>query len=407
MRRKNNRVPAAWCIAALLILAAPVLPAWAQDTVQAHVQEAPAGERREPQHPASSRLPRLEVRDMQVLQARVGTKSVWLSPDRSRVYTLNLETLSVQEFDRAARSLAREIRFKPHPGKGYNYQEKREFDSLQEKPVEACFTHGGRYLWVSLHNAGGVVVWDLRDTDTAVEGRPFKEVTLHDYRAGTSTPGRLLWIRTGRTPKVITASRDGRLLFVSNWHDGTVSVISIRGEEPASWEKVADIPGGRIPRGMAVSEDGGLLYVADMGGNSITAVDLDTLRAVSSIRVDPNPRHLTIDGRFVYVSINSGARILKVDLEEERVVASAETERTPRTIQLSPDGSLLFVTCYYPDRVQAFTAGGLELAGSWDSAERPVGIDVYQEGDLLELWVANYRSGTVKVIVLERDPERD
>jgi YVTN family beta-propeller protein len=346
---------------------------------------------------------------MQVLKARVGSKSVWLSPDRSRVYSLNLETLSVQEFDRAAKSLAREIRFKPHPGKGYNYQEKREFDSLQEKPVEACFTHGGRYLWISLHNAGGVVVWDLRDTDTAVEGRPFKEVTLHDYRAGTSTQGRLLWIRTGRTPKVITASRDGRFLFVSNWHDGTVSVLSIGGDDPASWEKIADFPGGRIPRGMAVAGEEGLLYVADMGSNSIAVVDVDALQPVSSIRVDPNPRHLVADGRFMYVSINSGARILKVDLEQERVVDSADTDRTPRTIQLSPDGSLLFVTCYYADCVQAFTTGGLDLVGRWESAEHPVGIDVYQEGDLLELWVANYRSGTVKVITLERgwaDPAR-
>lgn len=362
----------------------------------AHAQDEPAG--------AQDGSPRLQVLDMQVLQARVGAKSVWLSPDRSRVYSLNLETLSVQEFDRSAKRLAREIRFKPHPGKGYNYQEKREFDSLQEKPVEGWFTHGGRYLWVSLHNAGGVVVWDLRDTDTAVEGRPFKEVTLHDYAAGTAGQAELLWIKTGRTPKVITASRDGRYLFVSNWHSGNVSVISIQGDDPASWEKVADIPGGRIPRGMAVSEDGALLYIADMGGSSIKVVDIDTLQAVSAIPVDPNPRHLVVDGKWMYVSINSGAKILKVDLEQGRVVDSVDTDRTPRTIQLSPDGALVFVTCYYPDCVQAFTADGLDPAGRWDSAERPVGIDVYQEGNLLELWVANYRSGTVKVITLELSP---
>jgi YVTN family beta-propeller protein len=334
----------------------------------------------------------------------VGAKSVWLSPDQSRVYSLNLETLSVQEFDRATKRLVREIRFKPHPGKGYNYKEKREFDSLQEKPVEGCFTHGGRYLWVSLHNAGGVVVWDLLHTDTAVEERPVKEVTLYDYAADTTRQAGLLWIKTGRTPKVITASRDERYLFVSNWHSGTVSVISIEGEEPASWSEVADIPGGRIPRGMAVSEDGELLYIADMGGSSIKVVDIETLRNLSTISVNPNPRHLVVNGRWMYVSINSGAKLLKVDLREGGVVDSVDTERTPRTVALSADGSLLFVTCYYADCVQAFDADNLELMGRWDSAERPVGVDVYQAGDLLEVWVANYRTGTLKVITLERIP---
>jgi DNA-binding beta-propeller fold protein YncE len=344
---------------------------------------------------------RLEVVDMQVLKARVGAKSVWLSPDRSRVYSLNLETLSVQEFDRESKELVREIRFKAHPGKGYNYKERKEFDSLQEKPVEGWFTHNGRYLWISLHNAGGVVVWDLVDTDTAVEGRPFKEVTLHDYRSGDKTQAALLWIKTGRTPKVIVSFGNGRYLFVANWHSSNVSVIDIQGDDPSSWEKLKDLPGGRIPRGMAVSKDGGLLYVADMGGSSIKVYDIATLEQVGTIGVDPNPRHLVVRGTWMYVSINYGARLLKIDLESGKIVKAASTGATPRTIQLTSDGNLVFVTCYKADKVQVFTADDLTLVDEWESLIHPVGVDVYQQGAMIEVWVANYTSGTLKVFTLE------
>jgi YVTN family beta-propeller protein len=347
----------------------------------------------------------LRTADMQVLKAGVGAKSIWISVDEERVYSINLETLSVQEFDREAKELVRQITFKPTPGTGYNYKERRPIKSLQEKPVEACFTHGGRYLWVSLHNAEGIVVWDLVETDTAVEGRPFKEIVLEDFREGTRTPGRLLWIKTGKTPKVLAATRDGRYLFVANWHSHTVSVIDVSSESPEGWTKMRDIEAGRIPRGMALSEDDRYLYVGAMGGSTIRVFDTHTLERVKDIPVDPNPRHLVILGGSLFVSINSGARVLKIDLGSDRVVAAADTDTTPRTIELSPDGRFVFVTCYYADTVQAFSSDDLTLVAEWDSSVHPVGIDLYQEGQLIEAWIANYTSGTVKVITLEEtDP---
>ena len=143
--------------------------------------------------------------------------------------------------------------------------------------------------------------------------KPFKEAWLCDVAqadkaVAEKTKIRLLWIKTGKTPKVITSSPDGRYLFVANWHSSTVSVIAIESENPAEWHKVKDIATGRIPRGMAVSKDSKYLYVAQMGGSGISVVDLATLEKVDEIRVGANPRHIVLAGRFLYVSLNAGQK---------------------------------------------------------------------------------------------------
>ena len=127
-----------------------------------------------------SSAPEMELLNVQTIPTGSGVKAVVISPDGSKVYSINLEGMSLYEFDRGSRRIMRKVQFVPHPGKGYNYDKKVWINSYQEKPVEACITHNGRFLWTSLHNAGGVVVWDLENNDTGVEGKPYKEAWLHE-----------------------------------------------------------------------------------------------------------------------------------------------------------------------------------------------------------------------------------
>ncbi len=139
----------------------------------------------------------------------MGIKSVVMNHTHTKVYAMNLEDRSVFEFKRNNRHLLRKIVFIPHKGRGYNYARKKWFNSYQEKPVEACFSHNGRYLWVSLHNAGGVVIWDLTGADTYVAGKPYKEAWLYEYATNTQTKTllkkkkiKLLWIKKVRHQKL-------------------------------------------------------------------------------------------------------------------------------------------------------------------------------------------------------------
>lgn len=344
----------------------------------------------------------LKLNKPETIKTALGVKSVLMSPDGSKVYSINLEAMSVYEFDRASRKILRKLVFIPNPGTGFDYTRKTSIGSYQEKPVEGHFTHKGRYLWISLHNGNGVVVWDLQSGDTWREGKPFKEAWLCDVAPADKgvdekTKIRLLWIKTGKTPKVITSSPDGRYLFVANWHSSTVSVIAIDSDNPAEWRKVKHLATGRVPRGMVVSGDSKFLYVAQMGGSGISVVDLATLRKVDEIRVGANPRHIVLGGGFLYVSLNAGSKIVKVDMATRKVVKIAKTGKYPRTIVLSADKKTLFVVCYKSDELQAFATKNLSLIGSWKSALHPVGVDLFAKGGKREVWVGNYSSGTIKV----------
>ena len=345
--------------------------------------------------------PTLQLEGTETVNATYGVKSVLISPDGTRVYSMNLEGMSVYEFDRKSRKLLRKLAFVPTKGKGFDYDKKVTIDSFQEKPVEAALTHNGRYLWISLHNAGGVVIWDLNGGETYCPGRPYRTVKLYDFAAGEENPHvieiRLLFLRTGKTPKVITVSPDGKYVFVSNWHSNNVSVIIAASGKPADWKKLKDIGTGNIPRGLAVSPDSKTLYIALTGGTGISVVDIAGMKKTGEIIAGINPRHVVTNGKYLYVTLNSENKLVKIDIENRQVVAQAHTGKSPRTAVLSKDGKYIFLVCYFSNTMQGFSTSDLKLIGEWESSEHPVGLDIYESERSIELWTCNYLNGTLKI----------
>ncbi|MFC1569756.1 YncE family protein [bacterium] len=343
-----------------------------------------------------------------------GVKAMLMNKDASRVYSINLEGMGVYEFDRSSKQILRKLKFIATPGKGFDYSKKVWIDSYQEKPVEACLTHQGRYLWLSLHNAEGIVIWDLENNNTHIENKPFKEAWLYEQSLDTSlndiasfesktikTKVKLLWIKTGSTPKVITSSPDGKYLFVSNWHSHTVSVINIESPDPNDWSKITDLKLSPIPRGLAVTPDSKTLYVAQMGSRIINVIDLANMNKLRSIDVGINPRHLVINNNYLYSSLNLSAKLVKIDLTDESILQKVSTGQTPRTIVCTPDGRYLFVTCYKENTVQLFSTETLELLQTWKSPGHPVCIDIFQNKEWIEAWVGNHTYGNVRVFTLK------
>ncbi len=338
----------------------------------------------------------------EVIKTGYGTKSVLISPDRKNVYALNLEDMSVYEFDRKTKKLERILRFKKTPGTGYNYTEKKWIHSYQEKPVEGCFTHQGRYLWISLHNAGGIVAWDLKDSLTSIKDFPHKKVFIKDLKTEISSSGDLPFFKTGKTPKIIAKSRDEKYLFVSNWHSSTVSVIDISANKPIYWKKIKDIPTGRLPRGLAISEDNKLLYIAQMGSALIKIIEIGTWKEKGVIHTAINPRHLFIDGHYLYVSINIDGEVMKIDLNTKKILKISKAGHLARTLALSPSRKYLFVVCYKDNILDVFKTADLTRVFRLKTGIHPVGVAVYQNGDSIEAWVCNY-SGSINVFTFKEN----
>lgn len=350
----------------------------------------------------------LEFEKTEQLRAAPGTKSVIFNSSGSKLYAMNLEGMSISEFDQASRKVVREFKFKPTKGTGWDYTTDKPISSYEEKPVEACFSHSDQIIWVSLHNAEGIVPLRLDSVSgkrQTTEKQRLKQITV-------SYPGRTnidtFWaplIKTGKTPKVISKTADDKHLLVSNWHSYTVSVLAVDTAQFPPARTIDTVPVVAIPRGVVVDDKRKKSYVAIMGGSIIDVINNETWEKEQPIQVVSNPRHLVIDssGRL-FISYNKLSKIACVDPFSGKTLFTAETHAQPRTIILSKNQQFLFVTCYSSDFVDVYKINEthFEKVASLPCKGHPVGVDIFENDSKLEAWVCSYTNGSINVFSFKK-----
>lgn len=341
----------------------------------------------------------MRLLNTETLKAGAGVKSVIFDNNQSFLYAFNLEGMSIMEFEQSSRLRTRTLYFKKTPARGFDYQRDRWINSWEEKPVEGCLSHNGKYLWASLHNAGGIVAWNLEGADSLLTGNYKQAVAVH--YDGRREQTRLKFIKTATTPKVILPGTGGKYLYVSNWHDNSLSVVDIEGSSPADWYLMKNLPTGSVPRGICSIPGTGKLVVANMGGGSVSVINTYSMEQEHKRVVGTTPRHLIASGDYLYASLSQPEKIVKMDLQTLEPLLEARTADDPRTIAFSRDSTLIFATCYNGQKLQVFTADSLKLLGTWNAAGKPVGVDIWQKGKQLEAWVCNYTIGTIKIFSFE------
>lgn len=345
----------------------------------------------------------------EVLVSAPGTKSVLFNSAGSKLYAMNLEGMSVYEFDQDSKKISREFRFTPTKGTGWDYARSRPIPSFQEKPVEACLSHDDKILWVSLHNAEGIVpIWvdDFsKNTATISTTQKTKPVTVIYPESSKRDSFRVPLIETGKTPKVIARTDDSKHLLVSNWHSRTVSILEMNDEVYPFGKVVSTVPVSAIPRGIAVDNNNKKSYIAIMGGSSLAVIDNDTWKEDTILNVWSSPRHIVMDkSGHIFVSYNSLGTIACLDAATGKSLFTASTHSQPRTIVLSKNYKFIFVTCYTGDMVDVYkiNSDNFEKIASLPCPGHPVGVDVFESNDKLEAWVCSYASGSITVYTFKK-----
>lgn len=346
----------------------------------------------------------LEYQKREVLAAAPGTKSVIFNSSGSKLYAMNLEGMSVYEFDQPSKKVVREFKFTPTPGMGWDYNKSRPIKSYEEKPVEACFSHGDAILWISLHNAGGIIpIWvndfSKNNAVTTAEQKT-KPVTVIYPGSANKDTFRVPLIETGKTPKVIAKTNDSKYLLVSNWHSRNVSVLELSDQQMPYGKVISTVPVSAIPRGIAVDDKNNKSYVAIMGGSTLAVIDNETWKGDSIMNVWSSPRHVVMDtSGHLFVSYNSLATIACLDAATGKTLFTAKTHSQPRTIVLSKNHRFIFVTCYSGDMVDVYKINddNFEKIASLPCGGHPVGVDIFENDDMLEAWVCSYSSGSISV----------
>ena len=275
-------------------------------------------------------------------------------------------------------------------------------DSYQGAPVEAAFTSDGSYVFVSNYRmygpgydprAGGDVCEKDRGQDSFV------------YRIDTETLLIDRLYRAGPVPKYMAVTPDDSLLLVSNWCGYDVSVIDLQ-----THETLVEVEVGRYPRGIAVTSDGATAFVAVMGSTDIAVIDLPAVTAdatqldaggepagLSYLEgVGDQPRHLVLspDDEVLYLSLNGEDAVVALDAGTGQELRRVRTGTQPRSMDISEDGTALYVVNYESDTMSKLRTSDFEILQSFNTSHHPIGITYDSFND--EVWVSAY-SGVIHV----------
>ncbi len=139
---------------------------------------------------------------------------------------------------------------------------------------------------------------------------------------------------------MLALSPDEKTLYASNWSSNDISAITL------SSGKTRRYPTVRTPRALFPARDGRSFYVAGYENGEIARLDLRTGRQRTLLRPGGAMRHLVGDPereRLYAVDMGRSTAYV-VDLKSTEVRELAETDRMPNTIDLSPDGRVLYVS---------------------------------------------------------------
>ncbi len=149
---------------------------------------------------------------------------------------------------------------------------------------------------------------------------------------------------TGARPFPPAATADGRLAFVPNYDDASVSVIDL-------WNGMvrATVAVGAKPSGGTVLPGDGEYAVAVRGENRIAFINTASKQVVGSLAdgIGQSPFSVVLapNGRLAFVNNTASHGVSVIALPEKRVIARIPTGEIPIVMAVHPSGETLWVSC--------------------------------------------------------------
>lgn len=199
------------------------------------------------------------------------------------------------------------------------------------------------------------------------------------------------------SPFGIAVAKDGRL-FVGDWNDAHVRVISGDGAAP---EKVIEV--GRAPAHLLLTPDEALLFVANRESDSVSAIRTADLSVAATIPVGHAPFALALspDGARLYVGNVQSGNVSVVDTAKLEGIETVPSGAMPYGAAVTPDGTRVLITNQQARSVSLLGAGA--APATIKVGEYPEGVAVTADG--ARAYVANWFSDDVSVLDLASGSE--
>jgi DNA-binding beta-propeller fold protein YncE len=280
------------------------------------------------------------------------------------------------------------------------------------KPVESCFSHNGKYLWITYYRKS----YDVNAIDPSA-------VCIIDTDADTI----VRVMTTASLPKMIACSPDSKTIAISHWGDNTVSLIDISSGNPKSFSHLDNIVVdykmnlnfssdtkidrdnncGNCLRGTEFTPDSKYILVGKMGGNGIAIIDIAKRKYLGTVTgMKTNMRHLVIKDGWLYLSSNKYGYVQKT-LLHDFVNHFSTTSKIgvynkwvnafvgigARTISIDPSGKYLFAAVNNESKVSIVRTSDMKVLASCNADSYPVGMDMSEDGKTLIVTAQGKSSG--------------
>ena len=188
-------------------------------------------------------------------------------------------------------------------------------------------------------------------------------------------------------------SPDGLTLYASNFRRNSVQFIDL-----ATLRVSREVPAGDHPKIVVLSRDGHRLFAANWGSRNVTEIDTVSGTVVRTLAAEENPRGMAITnaGRLYIANSTSDS----IDIYEGPTMAThtrlPHVCRIPRHLNLSPDDSLLYVSCLGAATLTVLDTSTQRVVHRISVASGPRGNDVSPDGRYVA--TADYNASTVTLV---------
>ena len=211
----------------------------------------------------------------------------------------------------------------------------------------------------------------------------------------TSTRSLLATVNVGRNPQGVAVAPNGQNIYVANFDDNTVSVVS-----RATQTVAATVPSGVGPTGVDVTPNNNYAYVTNFTDNTISVIRTSDNSVIKTITVGTNPNGIAVspNGAYVYVTNYGDNTVSVIQTSDNTVVTTINVGSKPFGITFTPDGSRVYVSNYGGSTVSVIQTSDNTVIKTITGIVSPKGIAATPDGRFI--YVVTYSaSGATSLLV--------